>query len=139
MDEKKQQAIKKLDTDLLDYVRRSAQAKSLIESLPDDLPGTLDINPWTMDIDLPYNMNLVRQLRRMLAPDWKPAGKRYTSIDQDTGMLFMRLTNGKDTLRITAHTSKDGSTCHLEQVGTKTIEQTIFKIVCDKTEEKEAA
>ncbi len=132
MDKKKQAAITKLKTAMVDYNMRCAETIRLVESLPDNLPGELDASAWQVDIDVPYDIHLVRQVRQLLAPDWKPQDKRWANVDQDTGLLFLRLRKNSSNLRIIAHTSKKGALCRLEKIGTETVERPIYKIVCDK-------
>lgn len=138
MNEKKQVALDKLQKEISSTTQRIMEQIQVVESLPDELPGEISSNEFGTWIYLPYDMAIVRRTRQLLAPTWKPANSKYASINQQAGILNMDLINDKLHLYIAASAQRQGSLCRLEKIGTKMIEQPIFKIVCESKEtEKE--
>ena len=105
--------------------------QAVVDALPDELPGNpyVHVGHWAAYIDIPYDWELYKAIRRALGGDWHS----YAVHDQeDTGQKFYVLSlhgeYGK-TLYVSLVPTKDGPNCRVEKVGERTTD--IFEVVCD--------
>lgn len=121
----KQTAIEKLKIEanaLLEMAQK-------IETMLPDLPEMVDV--WATDrnlrLDLPFNWNLFRQVRRLLGIEWK---SKYRHGDDDGCQYFVYIHHEHKTeLVLTMKPYHPGSTCQRKQVGVK--EVPVFEVVCN--------
>ena len=105
--------------------------REVIDALPNELPGNPYVHAgyWAAYIDIPYDWELYKAIRRALGGDWHSSGVHE---QEETGQRFfiLRLHGeyGKD-LFITLQPMIQGSDCHLEKVGERTVE--LFTAVCN--------
>lgn len=122
---------KKLREEIHERHKGLDMIREVIDALPDDLPGNPYIHSgyWAAYIDIPYDWELYKAIRRTLGGEWH---SRSVHEQEDTGQRFFVLClhgeYGKD-LYITLNPTKQGSNCHLEKVGERTVE--LFTVVCD--------
>lgn len=105
--------------------------QEVVGALPDELPGNpyVHVGYWGAYIDIPYDWELYKAVRRSLGGDWHSE----TVLDQeDTGQKFYVLCLHGDydkTLYVTLIPTKAGSNCRVEKAGERVVD--IYKVVCD--------
>jgi hypothetical protein len=121
----------KLRKEIHERHRTLASVRATLDALPDELPGNGHIHTgmWAVYIEIPYDWELYAAIRRILGGDWH---SQSVHDQGESGQKFYVLSYlgeyGKD-LYITLSPTKEGSNCHLEKVGERTVE--LFKAVCD--------
>jgi len=106
------------------------RVKEVVKALPDDLPDHhIHVGRWAVYIDLPYDWEVYKSVRRAFGGNWHSSG---VHTNDATGQKFfvLRLGGeyGKD-LYITLEPTHVGSNCHLEKVGERSTD--LFRVVCE--------
>lgn len=123
MDKNKQAAIENFQNSIAGYQRMIAA----IELLPDGLDAYIWSIGFDLNVDIPWDVAKLRQIRERLGSDWKLLYKPCLS-DQGTLSFRYRHVNGTF-LWIYMQPQREGSTCRRVQVGEKTVP--VYKVVCD--------
>jgi hypothetical protein len=101
---------------------------ALLNDVPENLPGYLYADVNSINIVLPYNIPMAAYVRRQLGHAWE---FRYQSrYDDSVARRYKHKISGVS-LYLTLSMTKEGSTCKQVQIGTKTVEQPVYEIVCN--------
>jgi hypothetical protein len=111
-------------------VKAARAAQGLIERLPDDMPGEVDItNQCEVAIRIPYSWRVYRKVRNKLGHGWRQILNRRS---EDESMLFIDLEkDGEPVVAIFMASWREGSTCHRVKIGERQVTQSIYKVVCE--------
>jgi len=123
---------------IIGRLERSAErcriTAEIVEQLPDGLPwDKMSGEPGGIHFNLPYDMGMLKEVRRMLGGDWGPSTEKDNVLyDDSNGAMYRYYRHNEHKwlrLYIGLYPQKYGSKCRIEQVDE--ITKPVFRTVCE--------